>query len=151
MAGVVTEMDGDGDALRLWKRLWALAHGLDTRSKQMAATIGVTAEEWLVLRFIRQQPRCTPKMAATALNMQARTINRIVKELQRRRYVTCRRDPEDQRRVVLALTSRALRIDRDPRDTVEAAVRRTLQRLDAREIARSAALLELLAGELRAD
>ena len=142
---------GDGETLLLWKRLWALAFGLDNRSKHMVTTIGVSGLERLIIRFIGQRPRSTPGMVASALNMNPRTVSRIVRRLEERRYVTYRRDADDRRRVFLALTLRGLRVDRAPRGTVEAAVRRTLRRLDATMIERSAELLGVLARELRSE
>ncbi len=142
---------GDGETLLLWKRLWALAFGLDNRSKHMVATIGVSARERLIIRFIAQWPRSTPGMVASALNMNPRTVSRIVQRLEERRYVAYRRDAGDRRRIFLALTSRGGRLVREPRGTVEAAVRRTLRRLDARMIEGAAEVLGVLAGELRSE
>jgi DNA-binding MarR family transcriptional regulator len=151
MSAVVTEKDGDGETLQVWKRLWALAYGLDTRSKQMVEAMGVTAEEWLILRIIGERPRCTPRMLAAALNLQPRTLGGILRRLELGRYIMYRPHSEDRRAGVLVLTPRGMRVGRERRGTVEAAVRRTLERLEVREIAGSAKLLELLASELRSD
>lgn len=150
-AFAVVTAQGDGETLLLWKQLWALAFGLDNRSKHMVATIGVSGLERLIIRFIGQRPRSTPGMVASTLNMNPSKVSRIVRRLEERRYVTYRRDADDRRRVFLVLTLRGLRIDREPRGTVEAAVRRTLQRLDARMIAGSAEWLDALTVELRSE
>lgn len=148
---VVSEQDGDGETLRVWKRIWALSFGLNARSKQMAATIGVSGEERLVIRFIAQRPHGTPRMLGAALNMDARTVTRIVRRLEKRGFLTYRSAAAQRDRVLPMLTLRGLRVDRERRGTVEAAVLRTLERLDSREIEGSAQLLEVLAGELRAE
>ena len=51
------------------KQLWTLAHGLDSKSKQLALTIGITARERLVMRYISERPRSTPGIVAAELNM----------------------------------------------------------------------------------
>ena len=146
---VVIEQDGDGETLRLWKRLWALSFGLNARSKQMAATIGVTGEERLVIRFIAQCPNSTPHMLARSLNVDARTIVRLLRRLEKRGFVAYRNGSRGG--TLPRLTPRGFSIAGERRGTVEAAVFRTLERLDTREIAGSAELLELLAGELRSE
>ncbi len=141
----------DAGALQMMTRLWALAYGLDVRSKQMAATIGVTGLERLVIRFIGLQPRSTPGMVAARLNMHPTTLRRIVRRLEQRRFVRRLKDPGDRRRSLLVLTARGMRVDHERRGTVEAAVRRTLGRLEPETIHDSAALMGVLVGELLSE
>ncbi len=148
---VVIEDGGDGETLRLWKRLWALSYGLNTRSKQMAATIGVTGEERLVIRFIAQRPRATKSMLAASLNMDTGSVSRILRRLEKRGFLAYRGGAAYRGRALPMLTARGIRVDAEPRGTVEAAVLRTLERLGPCDLEGSAELIELLAGELRAE
>lgn len=137
-----------GETLRFMQRLWDLAHALDVRSKRMGRTLGVTGPQRLVIRVLGRSPDCTASEIAGALTMHPSTLTGVLKRLTDRRMIDRKPDAEDRRRVRFRLTPSGLAIDRERRGTVEAAVRRTLSRRDAKSIATTLATLELLTAEL---
>jgi len=130
------------------QRLWELAHALDVRSKDMAKTIGVTSPQRLVVRIIGQVPEATASTIAHTLSMHPSTLTGVLTRLERHGLITRTPDVEDRRRVRFRLTAEGKRIDRERKGTVEAAVRRTLQRTTANQVDGTLALIAILVEEL---
>lgn len=147
----VKQTGSDGGSLALLKQLWTLAHGLDSKSKQLALAIGITARERLVMRYISERPRSTPGIVAAELNMSPSKFGRILRRLEQRRLVARLKDRRDRRRVILVVTPRGRRLERERRGTIEGAVRRTLGRVDSQTKAMSGQLIALLVGDLLAE
>lgn len=137
-----------GETFRFMQRLWDLAHGLDVRSKRMGRTLGVTGPQRLVIRLLGRSPESTASEIAGALGMHPSTLTGILRRLEDRGMLDRRTDAKDRRRVRFRLTTAGLAIDRERRGTVEAAVRRTLNRRGAKAIATTLETLELLTAEL---
>lgn len=133
------------------QRLWDLVHALDVRSKRMAKAVGVTGPQRLVIRVIGQLPDSTASEIAATLNMHPSTLTGIVSRLQAQGLIARSSDKVDRRRSRFQLTDRGLKVDRERKGTVEAAVRRALGRADTRTIQASIAMLELLVAELERD
>ncbi|MCM2332615.1 MAG: MarR family transcriptional regulator [Anaeromyxobacteraceae bacterium] len=114
------------EALEFLQDLWALDHGMQSLSKRMLASRGVTGPQRLLVRAIGLRPGCTPGEAARMLHLHPATATRLASRLVRSGHVERRDDPADARRVRLALTAKGRRIDSSPRGTVEQAVREVL-------------------------
>ena len=133
------------------QRLWDLVHGLNVRSKRMARDLGITGPQRLVLRVLGQSPELTHGELAGTLGMHPSTVTGILQRLERQRLIARLADPADRRRVRFQLTARGIEIDRARRGTVEAAVRRALQRAEPAMIEHAVAMVELLVAELARD
>ena len=69
MAGA-TELSMDlGEVLGFMRLLWAVAHGLNSASKQMQARMGITGPQRLVLRIIGHYQRISPGDLARVLQL----------------------------------------------------------------------------------
>ena len=138
-----------GPVLDFMRALWALDHALQSASKRMEATRGVTAPQRLVLRIVGRFPGISAGEAAEILYLHPSTLTGVLKRLERRGLLARRQDPADGRRALLQLTAKGRGVDRLRNGTVEAAVRRALRRLPAPAVraARDAALT--LSGELQ--
>lgn len=137
-----------GPVLDFMRALWALDHALQRASKRMEGTIGVTAPQRLVLLIVGRFPLATAGEVATVLHLHPSTLTGILKRLEERGLVARLADPADGRRVLLRLTAKGRRVNRLSDGTVEAAVRRALEKLPASTVkaVRDAALT--LSGEL---
>jgi DNA-binding MarR family transcriptional regulator len=133
------------------RRLWALSHALEVRSKRMARTLGVTGPQRLVIRVVGRAPGITAREIASTLGIHPSTLTGVLTRLERQHLITRKIDPEDRRRMRFELTRGGKRIDREKRGTVEAAVRRALGRAAPGMIAKTSGLVQLLVEELSRD
>lgn len=133
------------------QRLWDLVHALDVRSKRMAKDLGITGPQRLVIRVVGQSPGCTANYLSSILGLHPSTMTGILTRLEAQQMLRREVDPEDRRRARFHLTSRGLEIDRARRGTVEAAVRRVLQRADPEVEAHTLEMLAMLVQELERD
>lgn len=140
-----------GETLQYMKRLWALAHALEVRSKGMARTLGVTGPQRLVIRMIGQLPDASARDISTTLGMHPSTLTGILARLVAQKLVERATDSADRRVARLHLTEAGERIDRERKGTVESAVRRALGRANPSVIANSLVMLELLVAELERE
>ncbi|HOX43251.1 MAG TPA: MarR family transcriptional regulator [Myxococcota bacterium] len=130
------------------RALWAVVHGLQLASKRMAADIGLTGPQRLVVRIIGRARGITPGELASILHLDPSTLTGILQRLERARLIRRSRDPKDRRRVHLSLTRQGLALDELRRGTVEASVRAALSQMTPRELAITLRSLERLASAL---
>ena len=131
--------------------MWAVDHELHSTSKRMIGLMGLTAPQRLALRFIGRQPGLTPGSLAGLLHLHPGTVTGIVQRLEEAGLVQRTRHESDTRRLQLTLTGAGQQLNRRRKGTVEAAVRRTLERLSADDVAAAARVLAGLAAALSAD
>jgi DNA-binding MarR family transcriptional regulator len=136
------------EVLAFMRMLWAVDHGLQSISKRMAASIGVTGPQRLVVRIVGQHPGIPAGELASVLHMHPSTLTGVLKRLQSRGMIKRRIDPADRRRALFELTEKGRVIDRTRSGTVEAAVRRTLQHLAPARVAAAREVLSVLAERL---
>jgi DNA-binding MarR family transcriptional regulator len=137
-----------GPVLEFMRALWALDHALQSASKRMETRLGVTAPQRLVVRIVGRFPGISAGEVAEILHVHPSTLTGVLKRLEARGIVTRRADPKDARRALLALTARGRELDRLRSGTVEAVVRRVLQRLPSGSVRSVRALAEALTAAL---
>jgi MarR family transcriptional regulator, organic hydroperoxide resistance regulator len=132
-----------GDVLEFMRMIWAIDHGLQRTSKQMAATLGITGLQHLAIRLVGRFPGISAGQLADILYIHPSTLTGVIQRLERQGLIGRRTDPRDGRRVVLGLTEKGRHLDVGARDTVESAVRDALATLPksrvetAREVLRT--------------
>jgi len=139
-----------GEELEFLRLLWAVGHHLNSTSKQMEASLGVTGPQRLVLRLVGQFPGITATRLARILHLNSSTLTGVLKRLEQRGYVERQEDPRDARRALVSLTEAGRALDVATAGTVEAAVQRLLLRVPEEHLAATRELLTALAEELRA-
>ncbi|MCL4809834.1 MAG: MarR family winged helix-turn-helix transcriptional regulator [Thermoanaerobaculia bacterium] len=139
-----------GEVLDFMKLLWRLDHALQTASRRMAGSLGVTGPQRLALRVVGKFPGITPGETAAILRLHPSTVTLIVDGLERAGLVGRSEDPEDRRRTRLRLTPAGKTVVARAGGTVEEAMRRTLARVSPGEREAAARLLSELAAELEA-
>jgi DNA-binding MarR family transcriptional regulator len=137
-----------GPVLEFMRALWALDHALQSASKRMETQLGVTAPQRLVVRIVGRFPGISAGEVAEILHVHPSTLTGVLKRLEARGIVNRRTDPTDARRALLALTARGRELDRLRSGTVEAVVRRVLQRLPSGSVRSARALAEALTAAL---
>jgi DNA-binding MarR family transcriptional regulator len=137
-----------GATLQFMQRLWAVDHGLQSRSKRMLATLGVTGPQRLVLRMLGRTPGLSAGELAAVLHLHPSTLTGILQRLEHLGLVSRTTAAADRRRVVLRLTTAGRSIDRARAGTVESAVRATLQRASPAAVATTIGVLSQLVLEL---
>lgn len=137
-----------GNALEFMRLLWSLTHGMQSRSKRMESALGVTGPQRLAVRILGRSPGMTAGALANAMCVHPSTLTGILRRLESHGLVEKKRDRNDGRKVLLVLTGAGKKLDGHQSGTTEAAVRRTLARLDDSEIEIARKVLELLTEEI---
>jgi DNA-binding MarR family transcriptional regulator len=140
-----------GQPLEFLRLLWAVDHALQSASKWMAARLGVTGPQRLVIRLVGRRPGISAGAVAEILLVHPSTLTGILRRHETHRYIEIKRDPADRRRALLWLTAAGFDQDSRSSGTVEAAVRRGLARLSARDVRAAGRVLRAIAKTLAAD
>lgn len=128
--------------------IWALDHGLQSLSKRMQATLGLTGPQRVTLRVLGRGPGMSAGDLAGILRLHPSTVTGILQRLETGGLVRRTADPADRRRSRLELTARGRRRDVPAPRTVEAVVGRVLARHPKAQARAAAELLEVVAKEL---
>jgi MarR family transcriptional regulator, organic hydroperoxide resistance regulator len=116
-------LDSTLDFMRL---LWSIEHGLQKQSKRMAAQLGLTGPQRLVLRIVTRFPGLSAGELARIVRLHPSTITGIIQRLVSRRLLRRERDPGDSRRTRLWPTAGARRYTARTAGTVEETVGRAI-------------------------
>src|ERR1700760_1858990 len=87
-----------GAVLDFMRLLWAVDHALQSASKRMEATFGVTGPQRLVVRIVGRFPGIAAGRVAEILHVHPSTLTSILKRLETRGMLQRRSDPRDARR-----------------------------------------------------
>lgn len=123
-----------GDALELLRILWGLDHALQSASKRMEASLGVSGPQRMVIRIVGRFPGMSAGRLAEILQLHPSSVTGILKRLDRKALITRRPDPRDRRRAYLGLTGKGRKLDMSSDGTVEAAIVAALARLDRKTV-----------------
>jgi DNA-binding MarR family transcriptional regulator len=137
-----------GQAFEFMRALWAVDHQLQSASKRLEATAGVTGPQRMVIRLVGRFPGISAGQVSDLLHLHPSTLTGILKRLEKSGLVQRRPDPADGRRALLVLSARGRSIDAVRGGTVEAGVRRALARLSPRAVTVAREVLEALSDEL---
>lgn len=137
-----------GEVLSFMQLLWAVAHGLESTSKRMLSSVGVTGPQRLVLRLIGQYEGLSPGDLAEVLHVHPSSLTGMLRRLERGGWLRRRRHPDDGRRAVLTLTSRGRTLSDSQTGTVESKVRSTLRKVSPAKAAAAREVLKTLAKQL---
>jgi DNA-binding MarR family transcriptional regulator len=142
---------GLGEVLDFMRLLWSIDHGLQTTSKRMEMTLGITGLQRMVLRLVGRFPEISAGSLANLLHVHPSTLTGVLKRLEEKGLVTRGNDPLDGRRALFTLTGRGRALDTPRTGTVEAAVERALHRTSRPKIESARELLRTISAELAPD
>lgn len=146
-AGPEPEFPLDGP-LTFLQSLWALDHALQSTSKRMRRSSGITGQQRLVLRVLGLYPGLTPGQVARILFLHPSTLTGVLRRLHRGGFLQRTMDTSDRRKEALELTERGRRVARRRAGTIEEAVARTVAGFGPEEVRTALAVLGRLTGEL---
>lgn len=138
------------DAFEFMRLLWALDHALQTKSKRMLSTLGVTGPQRLVIRAVGRHPGISAGALASLLHLHPSTLTGVLSRLVERRLLERWGDPSDSRRALFRLTARGRRVDAVETGTIEGAIRRVFGGQSVAAIAAAARVIAALGAELAA-
>ena len=138
-----------GAVLDFMRLLWAVDHALQSTSKRMESTFGLTGPQRLVVRIVGRFPGIAAGRIAGILHVHPSTLTGVLRRLESRGVLQRRPDPRDARRALFMLTNKGRRLDVIRTGTVEQAVRRVLLK-DAGKVAAAQEVLASLSEELDA-
>jgi DNA-binding MarR family transcriptional regulator len=115
-----------GAVLDFMRLLWAVDHALQSASKRMESTFGVTGPQRLVVRIVGRFPGIAAGRVAEILHVHPSTLTGILKRLETRGMLQRKSDPRDARRALFSLTQKGKKLDTLKTGVVEQAVRKVL-------------------------
>jgi MarR family transcriptional regulator, organic hydroperoxide resistance regulator len=128
--------------------LWAVDHGLRSVSKQMQRRLGITGPQRLALRFVSSSPLITPSELAAVLHLDRGTLTGILERLVEAGLLVRQADPDDGRRVRLALSARGRRLESETSGTLEDCIERALASQPRARVEAAKQVLEAVVREL---
>jgi DNA-binding MarR family transcriptional regulator len=147
-AGPDEGLDPILDFMRL---LWAIEHRLQSASKRMEASLGITGPQRLVLRVVSRFPGLSAGELARVVRLHPSTVTGILQRLVRKRLLARDTDPGDSRRVRLHVRPEARPFTRRSAGTVEAAIAGVLSRVPAQQVRHARLVLAAVAAALEDD
>jgi DNA-binding MarR family transcriptional regulator len=139
-----------GEVLEFMRLLWAVDHGLQSTSKRMESSLGLTGPQRLVVRLVGRFPGIPAGKLAQILHVHPSTLTGVLKRLEKRGVLERKADPLDGRKALFALTEAGRALDVPSEGTVESAVQRVLSRMSRARILGTQDVLTALAAELGA-
>lgn len=140
-----------GPVLDFMRLVWQLDHALEQRSKRMAARLGVTGPQRLVIRVVGRFPGIPAGHVARLLHLHPSTLTGVFDRLARHGLLRRRRDPRDGRRLLLSLTDQGRRFDTETAGTVESAISHILAQTPPAKLQAAREVLESIAVSLLAE
>lgn len=128
--------------------LWSVEHGLQSASKRMEASLGITGPQRLVLRMVGRFPGLSAGELAHIVQLHPSTITGILQRLVARGLLVRDRDPRDNRRVRLRLRTAARVFTGPSSGTVERAVTKALAGVSAPQVRAARAVLSAVSAAL---
>ncbi|NUQ72940.1 MAG: MarR family transcriptional regulator [Polyangiaceae bacterium] len=152
----VDEEDGEeevrlGKVLDFMRLLWSVDHGLQSLSKRMDARFGVTGPQRLVIRIVGRFPGISPGEVASILKVHKSTLTGVLQRLEKRGLIERESSPDDRRRSLVRLTAAGQKVNTVRAGTVEAALRRAMNRLPISNLAAAEEVLSAFAAELQRE
>jgi DNA-binding MarR family transcriptional regulator len=139
-----------GEVLEFMRLLWAVDHGLQSTSKRMEATLGLTGPQRLVIRLVGRFPGITAGRLAHIMHVHPSTLTGVLKRMEKRGVLERKADPLDGRKALFALTDAGRALDVPSAGTVESAVQRAITRMSRTRLVNAQDVLTAIAEELGA-
>lgn len=140
-----------GEVLEFMRLLWAVDHALQSTSKRMEVSLGVTGPQRLVIRIVGRFPQISAGELADVLHIHPSTLTGVLKRLESRGIIDRKIDSGDARRALFSLTAKGKEVDALRNGTVEATVRKALSKIPARKVVAARDVLHELANTLLED
>jgi hypothetical protein len=128
--------------------LWELNHALESASRSMKKSLGVTGPERLFVRVVGVRPGITPRELARTLRVHPSSVTVLIKRMERRGLVARGVNPADARSFHLYLTPDGHRVDGFREGTIEAVVQEAITASNRHDVEKASDLLVTIARHL---
>jgi len=128
--------------------LWRIEHGLQSTSKRMESTLGVTGPQRLVLKIVDSHPDLTARDLSRIVRLHPSTLTGILARLEVKGLIGRVRDLDDSRRIRLRVRPAARKFTRRSGGTIESAIQGALRRLPPAKVRASREVLAAVAEAL---
>lgn len=119
--------------LEFLRIFWALDHAMQSRSKSMQKTIGLSGPQRVALRIIGHCPGLSAGELAERLHIHPSTLTGILQRLERRGLVASAPGPQDRRRRHLQLTPAGQMLNQPQPGSVEECLRPLIEQIPPRD------------------
>lgn len=137
-----------GRTLDFLASIWELNHALEATSSRLNATVGLTAQQRMIIRIVGKFPGISAGQLANLLRIHPGTLSTAVLRLARRGLLVRERDARDKRRIALGLTAKGRAFDVPRPDSVEGAVTRMLATVGPGDVSAAQRCLRALVAAL---
>ena len=134
--------------LETLRAVWELNHRLEVASSEMLRTIGVTAQQRMLLRVLASAGPMTAGALAATLHIHPGTLSSSLRRLEARGLLRRERAEEDGRRIEVTITRAGARIASKYEGTVEEATARVLGASPSGRAKAAVAFIRALSTEL---
>ncbi len=134
--------------LEFLRAFWRLNHELEVTSSQMARTIGVTAQQRMVLRITGFTGPIAAGQLSRLLHVHPGTLSTTLGRLERRGLLRRSRGTSDARVVMVSLTAKGEHLVENSRGSVERGVQQVLSRVPKARLRATLAMLNELSESL---
>ena len=135
--------------LETLRAVWELNHRLEVASSQMLRTVGVTAQQRMLLRVLSSAGSMTAGALAATLHIHPGTLSSSLRRLEGRGLLHRERAEDDARRIEVTITRAGARIAAKYEGTVEEATARVLRASPAGRAKSAVAFVRALSSELQ--
>ena len=133
-----------GPASEFMRSLWRLNHAIERVSRSMETSLGVTAQQRMMIRCVGKYPGMTASQLAAHFHLDAGTVSTALGRLERKGLLERRKGNRDRRRVTLGLTAAGRTIDGAGAGTVEHAVEMLLKEVTEERVSCTRSVLRIL-------
>jgi DNA-binding MarR family transcriptional regulator len=119
-----------GPALDFMRDLWRLNHAIELISGHMERSLGITAQQRMIIRCLGKHPGLAPSQLAELLHLDRSTVSSALNRMKRNNLIIRRCDTQDRRSVSLRLSVKGKKLDQPSEHTLEHGVERMLERTE---------------------
>jgi DNA-binding MarR family transcriptional regulator len=133
------------------RRLWSLDNALDSASKRMIRSLGISGPQRMVLRLVSGAGEMGPTQIADAMLHHPATISALLKRLEHAGYIERRGSEADRRRTVVVVTDRGRELGLKTEGTIERRIAEFLRDQDPADIETCMRIVSALAEALSTE
>jgi MarR family transcriptional regulator, organic hydroperoxide resistance regulator len=137
-----------GRALNFMRELWRLNHAIELISGHMERSIGITAQQRMIIRCLGKHPGLAPSQLAELLHLDRSTISSALNRMKRNNLIIRRCDTQDRRSVSLWLSNKGKKLDQPSEHTLEHGVEGMLAHTEKKDRVAASRVMNRLTSEL---
>ena len=138
-----------GAALEFLRLLWAINHGIATRSLHTGSHRGVSARQWMIVHVVSRFPGISASELASILHLHPSSLTGVLQLMKRNGLLLHEANPRDRRRLQIQVTAKGQQLYESGAGSIEVAVVRTLSSIEPAKLKATRHVLTRLADNLQ--